>query len=182
MIVMAWLNRRRRDPRVDLVAELVKAYHRLYGRPIRGTARVTALLAALAYLNPENGTARSKPLRLGISLYLDPTTGMIISNDVKALLEEAAEEGLINIRSETCYETIPELCDSPPYTYVYAPGKKKPNVRNGRLIKLIESIVKRFGSMDPRIITMMVLNALGVKKSILHHVYHPVPLEELAAA
>ncbi len=179
---MAWLSRRRRDPRVDLVAELVRAYHRVYGRPLRGAARVAALLAALAYLNPENGAARSKPLRLGISFYLDPAAGLIVSDEVRTLLEEAADEGLVSIRSETCYETVPELCDSPPYTYAYAPGRKKPNVRTGRLPKLIAAVVRRFGAMDPRIIARLVLDALGVKKSTLHHVYHPIPLEELAAA
>ncbi len=178
---MAWFARRKRDPRVDLVAELVRAYYRVYGRPLRSSARAAAMLAALTYINPETGRARSKPLRLGISLYFDPATGLIRSEEVRELLEEAAEEGLVSVKSEVCHEPIPELCDSPPYTYVYTPGRKRPSMRNAKAVKLIEAVVRKYGGMDPRTLARLVLEALGASPGTIRSSYHPVLLDELAA-
>ena len=179
---MAWFTgRRSRDPRVDLVAELVRTYYRIYGRPVRGAAKIAALLAALSYLNPETGAPRSKPLQLGISLYFDPASGIIKSGEVNDLLEEAAEEGLVRITSDVCYESVIDACDSPPYTYVYTPGRKKPRISNRRLAKLVELTVRRYGGMDVRELAKLILNALGAPRTLLHTLTHPVPLEQLAA-
>ncbi len=165
------------DPRVDIVAAVIRAYYRLYGRPLRGTAKLAALLAALMLLDPETGAVREKPLPLNIDVNVNLASLTVTSGALRMLIDEAVERDLVRLRYEPCYESDPSLCDDPPYTRVYLPGRRTPRLP-ARLARLIERTVAVYGRMDARQLVNYMLAKLGFRP-VHHNGAYIVSLHEL---